>query len=126
MTAQHIMVDTFGRVVSAYADDNTVDLSALGRQSIKRFSEVLHDEERQLFFVQYRDTAPEALRDSHLTLGQYFAATQDEEPSVRLSRRLRDWAGRSEHDTAFFVTYKMAVEGEQAVLRHLMIEGDMG
>lgn len=122
---QTLMIDVFGRPLTAYRDDNLIDLSVMGRQSIARFSEVLFDEERQWFYVLYRDTAPESARDTRMTIGQYLAATERQPASAGVLARLRGWQGNASADTAFFQTYGDAVWAEQRVLERMMEEGRM-
>jgi hypothetical protein len=123
MTEQRVMIDLFGRPVSAYTDTNPIDLSKMGRQSIVRFSEVLFDETLQLFYVEYRDSAPARYRGKRLTFGQYFAATETAPPGEAASTRVRGWAGVNAMSAALFPTYKDAIYGEQAVLALMMNEG---
>ena len=118
---QHIKVDALGRPTSAYKDGNPVDLKRLGDQRIERFSEVLHDETHQKFYVQFRVSAPEGLRGTLLGEGLHYSAT-GHEPAFKGFVNVPE-AGKQV--ACLFDTYQAAVDAEQAVLHYLMIQGEM-
>lgn len=120
---QEIAVDALGRAVSAYKDDNPVALSVLGPQRITRFSEVLHDDEKQGFYVYFKEAAPEEYQDTVLWK-QLLDEAGHTDREAWVSVPLGQWAFERDH-RVLFPTYTAAVKAEQAVLSLMMRRGEL-
>ncbi len=117
---QKVMIDALGRMVGEYKDDNPVDFGKFGDQHIVRFSEVLHDQKHQKFYVMYREGAPEMYHGKALTSSDCTASGYGL-PALSTTLRESDYPYQC---TALFNTYGDAVKAEQAVLKWMMLHGD--
>lgn len=115
---QAIKIDALGRIMSEHREDSPVDLSQFGPQSITRFSEVLFHEASQLWYIQFRDGAPEKYRGQNLTcsMARHAGVPDDAYAKLLQTADAPDWVPG-------FTSYSGAVEVEREVLRWMMRTG---
>lgn len=116
---QAIMVNALGQIISEHREDNTVDMAKLGRQSIERFSEVLHSETLQRWYVVFRDAAPQSYHGTLLSMG---LAEDAQVPAGLYEAHVVPELGRDPVPT--FARYSDAVTAERLVLRLMMERGE--
>lgn len=107
---QSLMIDALGRVMGERRDDSPIPMNTFGAEKVTRFSEVLFDEAAQMWYVEFRDGAPEKYRGQELTgdLVHRFFGHIDEDACGRVH----------------FPEYASAVQVERAVLAGMMKAGE--
>lgn len=108
---QTVLIDIFGRPMTAYTDDNPIPMTIFGDQEITRFSEVLHDPYKQLFHVRYAESSPPGYQ--HTSLCRDILAEAGGVPDQVVPGL----------GAAYFTSYKSAVAAEQLVLAYMMKQG---
>lgn len=116
MSAQEIKVDVFGRPIAAYIETAPVNLRVLGAQRIERFTQILHDEDEQRFYILFDKAAP------------YRAGRS----ATYLSFNRRDVVipvnhtpSREDPNLPMFDSYADAIKAEQALLSAMLRTGEV-
>lgn len=121
---QAIQVDALGRPMGEYREDSPVTLGALGAQTIQRFSIIHHDEPSQMFFIEFRETAPYDWCGRLLYPLTAYAYCPKAMVAEGTDFKGIDWHGEM-HYVVTFPTYALAVQAEREVIATAMQNGEL-